>query len=295
MNSPALTAERTLRFRDWSTLRYSLLWAYQGPVLAQAHRGSYTSPDASCWLIRKGKVQLSTEEQTLEAGENQWAFVSIPTRFQEFSADAEILSLHFHLSWPGRLPVVRQPFTVVFDAERFPKLEQTALPLIQHVRQAFTSVTLPFLPEQPCTLSRYLRVQNLLPAWLGAYLAAQAALGNPVREPGRMDERILKGIAELDRKPIDQRYSEADLVRQVGLGRTQFNAIFHTAVGMSPRRYFEQRRQEEAATLLTHTELSIKEIALTLGFRYESHFTVWFRCHYRQTPSAYRRNVQRCP
>lgn len=278
---------RPLRFRDWAALRYWLVWAYEGPVLEKAHHGVYTNPDISCWLIRKGNVALTTAGKTVTARKGQWVFVATPKRRQVFSKDAEILSLHIHFSWPGNESVIRQRQNVVIEASEYPQLERAALPLVRMVTRHFPTATA-FLPDELCALPLFLQAQNQLPRWLFAYLAAQATLGVFPRRLEWDDDRILELFAELDRRPIDRKFSEVELVRHSGLGRSQLNALFVRIAGTTPRRYFERRRLEAAKRLLEHTGMSMKEVAADLGFRHESHFSHWFKIHSGMSPSIWK-------
>lgn len=276
-----------LRFRDWAALRYWLVWAYEGPVLARAHEGIYTTPDISCWLIRRGKVELTTAGKTVTARKGQWVFVATPKRKQVFSKDAEILSLHVHFSWPGNESVIPQNQNIVLDAAEHPQLERTATPLVRMVKQHFPTATA-FLPDEMCELPLFLQAQNQLPRWLAAYLAVQATLGVFPRRLEWDDDRLLDVFTELDRRPLGQKFCEVELVKNSGLGRSQLNALFVGVAGMTPRRYFERRRLEAARRLLEHTGMSMKEVAADLGFRYESHFSQWFKMRAGTSPSNWK-------
>lgn len=273
--APADTAPRLLRFRDWSCVRHGLVWAYDDAVLRKARQGVYTNPDFSCWLVRRGQVTLTTGRQTVVARAGQWAFVACPTRRQNFSEDARILSIHFHFSWPGGEPVIAQPRNVVFSAADHPRLDRAARPIARLVTRHFPGAGA-FLSDSLCTLPVYLRAQSLLPLWLDAYLETQAALGNFPRRLGLDDDRMLHAFAELDRQPLDEKFSEKRFVAASGLGRSQLNALFVRSAGTTPRRYFEKRRLEAAQRLLSGTRASVKEIALDLGFRHVAHFSAWF-------------------
>ncbi len=275
------------RFQDWASVRHGLMWAYEGRVQSMGRTGTWTHADPSCWLVRKGRVTVTAGGKRVTATAGQWVFVATPTRTQRFSDDAEILSVHFQFSWPGGEPVIEQPRSVVFDAADAPELEAAARPLVRLVAKYFPNSTA-FLPAERCTFSLYLRVQNLLPRWLSAYLDTQAGLGVYPKRVGAMDDRVVQLISELDRHPLNQKFSEKELTTRVGLGRSQMNGLFTQATGLSPRRYYERRRREASERLLTHTRTSLKEIAFDLGFGSESHFSHWFRRHTRVSPSAFR-------
>ncbi len=287
--APSITSplDAVQRFQDWASVRYALMWAYQGPVQPMGKRGTWTHTDPSCWLIRKGRVTVTAAGGRVTATAGQWVFVATPTRTQHFSDDAEILSVHFHFTWPGGEPVIEQPRSVVFAAADQPQLEKAAMPMVRLVKKNFPRASA-FLPTAKCTFPVYLRVQDMLPRWLSAYLEAQAWLGVFPKRVGAMDDRVLRTIMELDRHPLSQKFSETTLVNHVGLGRSQLNALFLKATGMSPRRYYERRRLDECERLLTHTQMSSKEIALDLGFGSESHFSHWFRGHKGVSPSVFR-------
>lgn len=280
-----------MRFRDWSSLRYYLLWAYEDAVPLHAHVGTYSDDDIACWLIIKGSVKLTTNGNSVTARRGQWVFVASPLRHQAFSRDAEILSLHIHLSWPGGDPLFERTRNVIFDAAQFPQLEAAARPMLQLVQRHFPQAET-YLPCTPCGLGVYLRVQNLLPTWIASYYDTLIALGFVPRRLAGIDERVLNSVVELDRLPLQQRMNEKSLARNAGLSKTHFNALFVEELGTTPRRYFERRRLDSADQLLTRTGMSIKEIAFTLGFKYESHFCAWFRRLRGMRPTAFREGAQ---
>ena len=61
------------------------------------------------------------------------------------------------------------------------------------------------------------------------------------------------------------------------------------ATGHSALHYIHERLIHEAEYLLTYTQMSIKEIAYTLQFDDNSHFSRFFKKHKSQTPMAFRK------
>jgi AraC-like DNA-binding protein len=80
----------------------------------------------------------------------------------------------------------------------------------------------------------------------------------------------------------------ADLAAAAGLSRMHFAARFRAAVGCKPREYILRHRIQRSKELLRNCEMPIVEIALTVGFQSQSHFTTTFRRFAGVTPSRWR-------
>ena len=55
--------------------------------------------------------------------------------------------------------------------------------------------------------------------------------------------------------------------------------------------YIQQKRIERAKELLSHTNLSIMQIACEIGYNYESSFTKVFKLRENVSPKAYRQGI----
>jgi AraC family transcriptional regulator len=67
-----------------------------------------------------------------------------------------------------------------------------------------------------------------------------------------------------------------------------FAAQFRAAVGMRPHQYLLKRRIERAEALLKQAEISLVEVALTVGFQTQAHFTTVFKRFAGDTPYQWR-------
>ncbi len=94
---------------------------------------------------------------------------------------------------------------------------------------------------------------------------------------------------------IDTHYMEPltldDLAERFHLSKFHLVRKFTESCGISPKAYLEKRRMREAGYLLSTTELSVTEIASTLGFSSSSYFTQRFRISKGMTPVEYRKNA----
>jgi AraC-like DNA-binding protein len=82
----------------------------------------------------------------------------------------------------------------------------------------------------------------------------------------------------------DQRITLADLANAVGLSRMYFAAQFRKATGLRPHEFFLSRRIDKAKRLLETTDLTIAEVAFSVGFNTQNHFTNVFKRFSGMTP-----------
>ncbi|MBO9609605.1 MAG: helix-turn-helix transcriptional regulator [Paenibacillaceae bacterium] len=74
----------------------------------------------------------------------------------------------------------------------------------------------------------------------------------------------------------------------VHLNRTSLNRKFKEQVGSTAMEYLLKFRLKIACEALTHTNLSLAEIAEAIGFRYDTYFVKQFKSKIGQTPTEYR-------
>ena len=124
---------------------------------------------------------------------------------------------------------------------------------------------------------------------LVAYLRARHAATNAYSPSSR--HRLSHDQANLIREFVEAHLDEdlrvtqlADLVK---LSPHYFTGLFKASFGMTPHRYVLQRRLEAARRMLK-TDLSIADIAYSLGFSSQAHFTHAFRRYTGSTPSRLR-------
>ena len=69
----------------------------------------------------------------------------------------------------------------------------------------------------------------------------------------------------------------ADLAKAAGLTKMHFAAQFRASVGMCPHEYLLRQRIRRAQTLLRDSGQRLVDVALSVGFQAQSHFTTVFR------------------
>jgi transcriptional regulator GlxA family with amidase domain len=83
-----------------------------------------------------------------------------------------------------------------------------------------------------------------------------------------------------------------NLAQEFSMSQRTLNRRFKLATGMSPGRYVQHLRLEQARDLLRDSNLSITEIATAIGYRDIGYFSTLFREHMAQSPTAYRKSVR---
>jgi LacI family transcriptional regulator len=118
--------------------------------------------------------------------------------------------------------------------------------------------------------------------------------------PARLIERTSTDVVAIDdpvtvqavrfiRSHVNQGIAVKDVMAHVGRSRTDLELRFRRAFNSSVRREILRHRLERARVLLLETSLNLNKIAQQTGFSSAGHFCRLFQQHYRQLPTAYRR------
>ena len=98
------------------------------------------------------------------------------------------------------------------------------------------------------------------------------------------------------REFTDSRLDVGTSVRQlgavIGLGPQRLSTLLKASSGLTPHAYVTHLRIVRAGRLLKQGQLTLSEIALTLGFAGQSHFGAVFRRYLGVTPQHYRKVAQ---
>jgi AraC-like DNA-binding protein len=87
---------------------------------------------------------------------------------------------------------------------------------------------------------------------------------------------------------IEERISLEMLARTAGISKMYFAAQFREATGMRPHTFLLRRRIALAKQLLRDARRSIVDVALSVGFQTQSHFTTVFKHQVGVTPYRWR-------
>jgi AraC-like DNA-binding protein len=181
-------------------------------------------------------------------------------------------------------------FFIVFDGPVFhlwrraglldPQNPIRHLPQILRWLPRMESVIAPGLPATPAGMLR--RVCRL-----------QQFLGDIAEEPPLVPTAISWLAQAQERLRNSPEAAPATVARELGLSYERFRKEFARQTGLPPARYQLQRRIDQARRLIAERNLANKEIAETLGFYDEFHFSRRFREATGQTTREFRKSVQR--
>ncbi len=116
-----------------------------------------------------------------------------------------------------------------------------------------------------------------------------ASTARPRRPCAALPKWRLKRVVDHIEAHLGEPITLGDLAAAAKLTRMHFAAQFRVATGLRPHEYLLRRRIDEARRLLLDESLSIVEIALTVGFQTQAHFTTVFGRFVGETPSRWRR------
>ncbi len=81
-----------------------------------------------------------------------------------------------------------------------------------------------------------------------------------------------------------------ELAKMENLSPSRYNVLFNSAVGMPPVRYIAKLRMQSACELLITTDLSVKQIGVSVGYGDPHFFSKQFRAMLGISPLRYREN-----
>lgn len=167
------------------------------------------------------------------------------------------------------------------------------------------------LERNPDGLVRIERLlQTLLEEWHGSgpgwSAAIEAAMTLLLLALGRLgglhpsapdgiprSELHMRRFAALIEQSFREQRSIGHYAGRLGLTTTQLNRICRQVLGVSALGALNQRLLTEARRDLAYSSLSVKAVALTLGFADAAYFTRFFTRHAGCSPTDYRREARR--
>ena len=200
-------------------------------------------------------------------------YVSAPSKHLSAQFHTPCDFLHFHVSpdyFPSRQLAARLPGIEGLNdlvVLRDPFVEQLAKALTEHgdtTDEEFAQCIGQTLAMHLARLEFPRTKVNALPKWR------------------------LRRVEEYVDAHFERCISLSDLAKVAGLSRMHFAAQFRAATGYRPREYLLHQRIAHAKSLLSRTETPLAEVALTVGFCTQAHFSTVFKRITGETPARWR-------
>ena len=112
--------------------------------------------------------------------------------------------------------------------------------------------------------------------------------GSAARQMRALQNWRLKRVVEFVDNHLSGKITLLDLAAVAGLSRMHFASQFRAATGFRPHEYLLRRRIQRAEELLRQPTMTLVEIALSVGFQTQAHFSTVFKRFAGDTPYRWR-------
>jgi AraC family transcriptional regulator of arabinose operon len=120
---------------------------------------------------------------------------------------------------------------------------------------------------------------------------AKSAEHEALDSTGEKNNALIKAAVEYIRRGYMLDIKIADIASHIGCDRTQLYRMFMQGMGQSPQQYLIETRMRQAARLAENTNLSVKQIAYSVGYQDQYLFSKMFKKTYGLSPKLYRERV----
>ncbi len=115
------------------------------------------------------------------------------------------------------------------------------------------------------------------------------------RDRGRTDAGLqiwrLRRVVNFIDANLAKSITLAEMAKVAGLTRMYFARKFRLATGLRPHEYLLRRRIASAQNLLRSSHSTLAEVALSVGFQAQPHFTTIFKRFVGETPHRWRSSI----
>ena len=107
------------------------------------------------------------------------------------------------------------------------------------------------------------------------------------------DEQFMKRVMEIVNENISNSdFNISQMVDEVGMSRTQLHRKLKELTGFSAARFVQNIRMQQAMKLLKEKRVNVSQIAYSVGFASQTHFSTTFKQYYGVSPTEYIRQLE---
>lgn len=225
------------------------------------------------FFVEKGRMHIENEGRTYIANEGDMGFINCHLPHAYIALDDPSIFVWVHFSGSNTQNfyehIVRRSqavFPLPSKSAVKGKLEQL-INLHRKQKRPFEADVSSYLHSMLCEL---------------LFISSDNVTKDNMRNPSI--EKALRYIRKHYREPIEV----LDVARKVNLSLHHFSRLFKLNVGYSPHEYIVLLKLNEAKNLLKSTELSVEQVAFTVGYEYATSFTAVFTRKVGITPKKFR-------
>jgi AraC family transcriptional regulator len=105
--------------------------------------------------------------------------------------------------------------------------------------------------------------------------------------PGLPQDKLNNVLVYIDQS-LGESIKVKELAQRIGMSQFHFARMFRRSVGRPPHGYLTDLRMERAKRLLRETRLPLAQVATSVGYQTQAHFTGVFHREVGLTPRSYR-------
>ncbi len=105
------------------------------------------------------------------------------------------------------------------------------------------------------------------------------------------DEQLKKIFDYINANYVNADMCLTDIAQHINMNASYLSRFFKENAGIPLSKYIIELRMQKAANLLKRKDLSVKSIAISVGYTDPLYFTREFRRHYKNTPTSYRKEL----
>jgi AraC-like DNA-binding protein len=225
--------------------------------------------------ITKGQGILETRDQSVEISAGT-VFMILPGQWHRYKPDSSTGWDEYYVGFDGAYAdtIFRQPFFKT-DSNAF---------IVGHnmtMLTSFKDIIEKVEGEHPGYQQQLAgRVMNIL----GEIVAV---VKNQKFQGKEIEKRIREAQFDI-RERLNQSINLEDFAERYRMSYSYFRRLFKTYTGLSPAQYHLQLRLQKARELLSSTDKPVKEIAFSLGFESQFHFSKIYKKKFGFSPNKAR-------
>lgn len=225
--------------------------------------------------ITKGKGILETKDQAYEIKAGT-VFMILPGQWHRYKPDPSTGWDEYYVGFHGTYvsQIFNQPFY---------KNSSNAFPVGHNITllNSFKDIIEKVKDEHPGFQQQTAgRVMNIL----GEIVAV---VKNQEFEGKEIEKRIKEAQCDI-RERLDQSLNLEIFAQRYQMSYSYFRKLFKTYTGLSPAQYHLQLRLQKARDLISSTDNSVKDIAFSLGFESQFHFSKIYKKKFGFSPNKTR-------